>query len=201
VFGPHRRGAGLSADQGENLLRRLTEIARRDGPQARARVAIAQLEGPQLDDLTAAVAAVRSRPDADPARVYVIGNSFGGVLALLAAERGLPVVAVADFAGSAINWDGSPEFRERMERAAREAKLPVFLAQAENDFSTQPTRVLGGVMCSLGKVHRARVYPAFGITGGDGHSLGVDGVDRWDEDVLGFFRQPTPAPGCPAAAE
>ena len=114
VFGPHRRGAGLSAEQGENLLRVLTEIERRDGPEARARTAIEQLEGPQLEDIAAAVAVVRTRPDVDPSRVYLIGNSFGGVLVLLAAERGLPLAGVANFAGGAINWERSPQFRERM---------------------------------------------------------------------------------------
>ena len=197
VFGAHRRGAGLSAAQAENLLRRLTEIERRQGPEARARVAIEQLEGAQLDDIAAAVAAARDRPDVDADRVYLIGNSFGGVLVLLAAERGLPIAGAADFAGSAINWERSPQFRERMARAARNAKLPLFLAQAENDYSTQPTRVLAGVLCESGKVHRSRVYPPFGVTAGDGHSLGVDGVDRWADEVLGFLRDPTPAPGCP----
>lgn len=199
VFAPHRRGAGLSAGQGENLLRRLTEIERREGPEARARVAIEQLEGPQLDDIAAAIAAVRARADVDRERVYLIGNSFGGVLVLLAAERGLPIAGAADFAGSAINWERSPQFRERLSRAARHAKLPLFLAQAENDYSTEPTRVLGEVLCAAGKVHRARIYPPFGVTAGDGHSLGVDGVDRWAEEVLGFLRQPSAAPGCPEA--
>jgi carboxymethylenebutenolidase len=197
VFGPHRRGAGLSADQGENLLRRLTDVERREGPEARARVAIEQLEGPQLDDIAAAVAAVRARPDVDRERVFLIGNSFGGVLVLLGAERGLAVAGAADFAGSAINWERSPQFRERLQRAASNAKLPLFLAQAENDYSTQPTRVLGDVLCASGKVHRARIYPPFGVTAGDGHSLGVDGVDRWADEVLGFLRRPSPASGCP----
>lgn len=198
VFGPHRRGAGLSASQGETLLRRLTEIEQREGPEARARAAIAQLEGAHLDDVAAAVAAVRARADVDRDRVFLIGNSFGGVLVLLAAERGLPVAGAADFAGSAINWERSPLFRERMTRAARNAKLPLFLAQAENDYSTQPTRTLGEVLCAAGKVHRSKVFPPFGVTPGDGHSLGVDGVGRWADEVLGFLHEPTPAPGCPS---
>lgn len=198
VFGPHRRGAGLSADQADNLLRRLAETERREGPEARARLAIEQLEGPQLDDIAAAVAAARARPDVDPERIYLVGNSFGGVLVLLAAERGLPVAGAADFAGAAINWERSPRFRERMTRAARNARLPLFIAQAENDYSTQPTRVLAQALCESGKVHRTRVYPPFGVTAGDGHSLGVDGVDRWADEVLGFLRDPSAAPGCPS---
>lgn len=197
VFGPHRRGSGLSADQAENLLRRLTAIERRDGVEARSRVAIEELEGAQLDDIAAALAAVRARPDVDPRRVYLIGNSFGGVLVMLAAERGLEFAGAANFAGSAINWERSAQFRERLQRAARGARLPVFVAQASNDYSTQPTRVLGELLCAEGKVHRSRVYPSFGVTAADGHGLGVDGVDRWFDDVLGFLQRPTTAPECP----
>lgn len=198
VFAPHRRGSGLSSGQAENLLRRLTAIERRDGIDARSRAAIEALEGPQLDDIAAAAAAVRARPEVDPQRVYLVGNSFGGVLAMLAAERGLPFAGVANFAGSAINWDRSAAFRERLQQAARGAKLPLFVAQAANDYSTQPTRVLGELLCAQGKLHRARIYPSFGVTAGDGHGLGVDGVDRWFDDVFAFLRQPTPAPGCAA---
>lgn len=201
VFGPHRRGSGLSADQAENLLRRLTAIERRDGVEARSRVAIEELEGAQLDDIAAALAAVRAWRDVDPQRVYLIGNSFGGVLVMLAAERGLPFAGAANFAGSAINWERSAQFRERLQRAARGAKLPLFVAQASNDYSTQPTRVLGELLCAEGKVHRSRIYPSFGVTAGDGHGLGVDGVDRWFDDVLGFLQRPTPAPGCPLSRQ
>jgi dienelactone hydrolase len=196
VFAPHRRGSGLSADQAENLLRRLTAIEQRDGVDARSRVAIAELEGAQLDDIAAAATAVRRRPDVDPTRVYLIGNSFGGVLAMLAAERGLPFAGVADFAGAAINWERSALFRERMLKAARGAQIPVFVAQAANDYSTGPTVALGQALCLAGKVHRSRVYPAFGVTAGDGHGLGVDGVDRWFDDVFAFLSRPTPDSNC-----
>lgn len=196
VFGPHRRGAGLSADQADNLLRRLTAIEQREGVDARSRVAIAELEGPQLDDIAAAAAAARALPQVDPKRVYLIGNSFGGVLAMLAAERGLPFAGIANFAGAAINWERSALFRERMQQAARGAQVPLFVAQAANDYSTRPTVALGQALCAAGKVHRSRVYPAFGVTAGDGHGLGVDGVDRWFDDVFGFLSRPTPQPDC-----
>jgi carboxymethylenebutenolidase len=187
VVGPHRRGSGLSADQAPSLLRRLTEIGRREGVEARSRVAIAELEGAQLDDLAAAIAYGRSLAEVDGDRIFVIGNSFGGVLALLAAERGLGLRGVASFAGAALNWERSALFRERLTRAARNAKVPVFLAQAENDFSTAPTRELGTVLAAAGRPHQARVFPAFGLTPGEGHGLGVDGVGIWFDEVLGFL--------------
>jgi dienelactone hydrolase/ketosteroid isomerase-like protein len=196
VFGPHRRGSGLSADQAENLLRRLTAIEQRDGVDARSRVAIAELEGAQLDDIAAAATAARARPDVDPTRVYLIGNSFGGVLVMLAAERGLPFAGAVNFAGAAINWERSSLFRERMLKAAGGAQIPVFVAQAANDFSTAPTVALGQALCSAGKAHRSRVYPVFGVTAGDGHGLGVDGVDRWFDDVFAFLSRPTLPSDC-----
>ena len=186
VWCPHRRGAGLSQDQGENLLRKLTEIERRDGIEARSRVALEQLEGPHLEDIAAAVSFARGLPSVHTRRMFLMGNSFGGVLALLAAEREIGIAASVDFAGAALNWERSPQFRERLLRAARNARIPVFLGQAANDFSTGPTIELGKALAEAKKRHRAIVYPAFGLTRGEGHSLGVDGVAVWAGDVLPF---------------
>lgn len=187
VFGPHHRGSGLSAGAAPSLLRTLTEIERREGTAARSRAAIAALEGPQLNDMAAAIEFAKSLPYVDPDRVYMIGNSFGGVLVMLAAERGLGLCAAANFAGSALNWDRSEEFRTRLSEAARNARIPVFLAQAENDFSTAPTRALGEVLAAAGKPHRAVIFPPFGVTTREGHGLGIDGVDTWAGVVLPFF--------------
>lgn len=196
VIGVHRRGSGLSADQATNLLRELTEIQNRDGIDARSRTAIAELEGPQLDDIAAAINMAASNADIDPERVFLIGNSFGGVLAMFAAERGLGLKGAANFAGSAMNWERSELFRERMRAAARSAQIPVFLAQAKNDFSTLPTSELAQELARSGTEHRAKIFPSFGITPVEGHSFGIDGVDYWFEEVMSFLdlQADVPAP-------
>jgi dipeptidyl aminopeptidase/acylaminoacyl peptidase len=51
----------------------------------------------EVDDVVAAVRFVASRPDVDPARVYLGGHSTGGTLALLAAASGARVAAVYAF--------------------------------------------------------------------------------------------------------
>lgn len=191
VIGVHRRGSGLSADQAPNLLAQLTEIRRGEGDAARAQFAIAQLEGPQLDDLAAAIAMAASHPEIDRDRIFVIGNSFGGVLALLAAERGLGLKGVADFAGSAMNWERSALFRERMREAARNACIPVFLGQAANDFNTEPTSELAEEFAASNKPYRAKVFPAYGIGPVDGHGFGINGVDLWFEEVMAFLDPPS----------
>ncbi|HEX8912890.1 MAG TPA: prolyl oligopeptidase family serine peptidase [Humisphaera sp.] len=53
----------------------------------------------EVDDLLAAVAYGKTLPYVDPARVYLMGHSSGGTLALLAAEMGAPVRAVFSFGG------------------------------------------------------------------------------------------------------
>ncbi|MFL6548782.1 MAG: dienelactone hydrolase family protein [Povalibacter sp.] len=189
VWGPHRRGSGLSADAAPNLLRTLEEIESKQGMAARSRYALEQLEGPQLDDTAAAVVFAKTLPFVDPQRVFLMGNSFGGVLVMLGAERGIGVRAAADFAGSAMNWERSQLFRDRMLTAARNARIPVFLAQAANDFTTAPTTELDKAMTDAGKPHRAFVYPAFGITPLEGHGFGIDGVDLWSGDVLPYLEQ------------
>ena len=187
VFAPHRRGAGLSADQGPELYASLEAIGARDGPEARIRAAIAALEGPHLDDTAAAIDAARVLPGAERDRIYLIGNGFGGVLAMLAAERGFRLRAVANFAGAAGNWDRQPLMRERLLRAAANAHIPVYVAQAANDHSVEPTRVLGAALAAARKRHRARIWPAFGTTADDGHGFGIFGSRLWADEVLAFF--------------
>jgi hypothetical protein len=75
-------------------------------------------------------------------------------------------------------WSRSPPLRERMMAAARNAKVPVFFIQAENDADTSPTLVLSQAMTAAGKPARAHVFPPHGKTIQDGHGFCVDGDER-----------------------
>jgi dienelactone hydrolase len=177
VFFPHRRGQGRSheaapyigdvAEDGEALAKGLTE---------------------QSDDVIAAAAYVGSLPYVDNTRVATIGCSFGGIEALLAAEQGTGLVSAVDFAGASYMWSRSPPLRERMKAAARNAKVPVFFIQAENDNDTSPTLELSQEMKAVGKQARAHVFPPHGTTIQDGHGFCVDGDDpAWGPEVLDFL--------------
>ena len=187
VVGPHRRGAGLSADQGPELFATLESVGQRDGIDARARAAVAALEGPHLDDIRAAIVEARAIPGADSSRIYLIGNGFGGALAMLAAERGLGLRAVANFAGAAATWESHAPLRERLLRAASRATVPVYVAQAANDYSTQPTLRIGEALAAAGRPHRMRIWPAYGSTADHGHGFGIFAADQWAAEVLAFF--------------
>jgi carboxymethylenebutenolidase len=177
LFVPHRRGQGRSSDAGE-YIGRLSDPAR-----------IVEELVAQTDDVMAAVEYVDSLPYVDPTRVAVTGCSYGGIVTLLAAERGTGVEAAVDFAGGAMSWARSPELQARMKQAARAARAPVLFIQAENDFDTTPSRVLGDEMRSAGKAARVRIFPPNGSTRQEGHHLCYGAENpAWGDEVLSFLR-------------
>ncbi len=177
LFVPHRRGQGRSSDAGDPIGRAA------DGAQV-----VDELVA-QSDDVIAAVDYVRALPYVDKARVAVAGCSFGGIVSLLAAERGAGIEAAVDFAGGAMTWGRTPELQSRMKQAARAARAPVLFIQAENDFDTTPSRVLAEEMRSAGKPARLRIFPPNGTTHQEGHHLCYGSPDPpWGEEVLSFLK-------------
>ena len=115
-----------------------------------------------------------------------MGNSFGGIVALLSAER-LPVCAAVDAAGAAESWDEAPALRALMTGAAARARAPVLFMQAANDFNVEPSRALAGAMRKAGKPAQLRLYPPFGDSARDGHAFAYRGAHIWAPDVHAFL--------------
>jgi carboxymethylenebutenolidase len=159
-FVPHRRGQGRSANAAPYVMDVLRGEA---GPAARSAKLVEMMEV-HLQDQLAALAYLRSLPFVDPKRIAVMGCSFGGIQTLLAAESAPDIRAAVDFAGGAESWQGSPDLRARMTRAARSAKVPVFFIQAEGDYDLAPSRTLAKEMEKAGKEAMIHIYPAVGRT-------------------------------------
>lgn len=68
-------------------------------------------------DVSSAIAWARALPYVDPARVSVAGCSFGGIHALLAAEKRQGLHAAVDFAGASMSWSSSPVLQRRLTTA------------------------------------------------------------------------------------
>lgn len=176
---PHRRGHGQSPGK---------YIA--DGASDAQMIA---LNDEHNADVLAAIAWVKTQAHIDPARVVVSGCSFGGIQTMITAAKNAGIRAAVPFAPGAIMWGRTPELRERLTRAAREAKVPEFLVQAENDYDVSPSKVAGAELEKVGhgrnKVH---VYPPYGTTAQDGHGgFCTRGFDIWGSDVLEFLDRAT----------
>lgn len=76
-----------------------------------------------------------------------------------------------------------------MTRAVRNARAPIFFFQAENDYDLSPSRTLSEVMKDAGKESELKIYPPYGNSPEDGHSLAYSGSSVWAVDVFRFLEQ------------
>jgi carboxymethylenebutenolidase len=182
VLYPYRRGAGKS--EGTWWRDRVDKLPEAD----REKGAIAALVE-ENEDVVTAIAWLRAQPFVDGKNVSVAGCSFGGIEALLTAEKPLRLQAVIDFAGGSMSWTGNPLLRERLLQAALHAQAPVFFVQAENDFNTAPSTILAEAMRQQQLPHRLRIFPPHGSTPREGHAHFCNhGSGEWGPDVVDFLR-------------
>ncbi len=151
---------------------------------ARATATLHALETDQLSDHLAAFEWLRRQSFVLPGKIATMGNSFGGIITVLAAER-IPYCAAVDVAGGAQTW--SPELSKRLARSVRQSQSPIFFFQAENDYNLAPTEVLGREMREAGKPSVVKLYRAFGTSAAEGHGFAWRGSDIWEADVFRFL--------------
>jgi len=182
-----RRGVGPSSDLDKNAVDLLDEASARGGLEARNALQLQLLEGRELEDAAAGLAALRGRHDVDRANVSLVGHSFGGSLTLLLAEREPNVRAIVLFSTAGYSWDRSPELRARLLATLPHITAPVLLMHAANDYSITPGQALDARLAELGKSHRLKIYPPIGTTADEGHDLPLRPA-IWESDVFAFLR-------------
>lgn len=187
-FGPYRRGQGLSASAGPYIGDEIAAAKKNGGITAGAATMVRLLQTDHLDDQLAALAWLRAQSFVNPDRIAVAGNSFGGIEAVLGAERA-PYCAAVDSSGAAQSWAEAPEVQALMTRAVRNSRAPIFFFQAENDYDLSPSRALSAAMKDAGKEFEIKIYPPFGKSAQDGHSFGYFGGSVWGVDVFRFLEQ------------
>jgi len=190
-FIPHRRGQGQSSAAGPYIVDEQPSGLAIVATGASAGQKISALHEAANHDVEAALAWLTSRPDIDPTRIVMSGVSFGGIQTLLAAEKGLGIRAFAAFAPGAMSWRWVTGLDARLAAAVQNAKAPVLIVQAQNDFNLGPSHALGPVLEKAGK-GRAVVFPPFGTTEQEGHGAFAcrkEGVAVWGETVVEFFKR------------
>ena len=143
-------------------------------------------------DVVAALSWLKARPFVDGLRIVMSGVSYGGIETILTAEKGLGLRAFIPFAPGAMSWEANPSLGARLVTAVKNAKAPIFLIQAHNDFSLKPSLVLGEALRAKGLPSHNTVYPSFGATRLEGHgrfSCSSEGIGVWGPDVIEFLEQ------------
>lgn len=182
-----RRGQGPSADQAPFMRDVLQGEEATRGIEARQHLQYILMTTEQLDDVLAALSLLKSMPGIDPRRIAIVGHSFGGQLALVAAERDTTFCAVVTFGAAALSWGHSPEVRARLIEAVAKTAAPIMLIHAANDYSTTPGHALGDELDRLHASHVLKIYPAVGRTPNDGHNMVYGATDLWEADVFDFL--------------
>ena len=185
---PFRRGHGTSASQAPFMQDMLRREEQTKGKEARQHLQFVLLTTEQLDDVMAALAFLKTVPGIDSHRIAIAGNSFGGQLTLLAAERDKTVGAAVTFAAAAGSWERSPELRERLISAIHITNAAIMLTHAENDFGTTAGSALGAELNRLHKPYLLKIYPPVGLTQ-DGHNNLYENIPAWESDVFEFLDQ------------
>ncbi|MBI3210394.1 MAG: dienelactone hydrolase family protein [Candidatus Solibacter usitatus] len=190
-FLPHRHGHGRS--EGEYIVDLNNKLLKSAAREQDAWPAMVKLHDVYNTDVEASVAWIKKQPFTDTKRIFMSGCSYGGIQTILSAEKGMGVRAFVPFAPAAMSWRMT-DLRERMLKAVNNAKAPVFLLQAKNDFSIGPSETLGPALRKKSPLNRSQVYPSFGPE--DDHRLGHAGfacwnigTEIWGKDVLAFLSQ------------
>ena len=187
-FVPHRRGQGRSP--GYYIQDQVAQA----GPGERARRMV-ELQQAEVEDVIAALRFLKSQPFVNPAQIAISGCSYGGIQTLLAGERDLGIRALVPFAPGAMSWEQNQLLQDRLIQAVDQAKAPVFLIQAENDYSLSPSYALSKEANKKHKDFQSKIYPAFGQTHQDGHwGFCSSATDVWGADVLAFLEAQMKAP-------
>ena len=182
-FVPHRRGQGRSPGP---YIQDLVQEA----PGNRRAERMVELQEGEVADVVAALEYLRSLPTVNREQVAVSGCSYGGIQTLLVGEKDLGVMALVPFAPAAMSWELNVPIRDRLARAVVNAKAPVFLLQAENDFDLGPSHMLSREAAKKNKDFQSKIYPAFGKGSHDGHwAFCTTGSEVWGTDVLAFLEK------------
>jgi len=87
-----------------------------------------------------------------------------------------------------MSWERNTALQDRLIRAIDLAKVPVFLIQAENDYSVGPSHALTKEADKKKKDFQSKIYPAFGKSHQDGHwGFCSTATEVWGADVLAFL--------------
>jgi len=186
-FAPIRHGHGNT--DGPYIVDLQKAIAEKETDAAVSRREQVKLHDVYNEDVVVALAWLKEQPFVDSKRIIVSGVSYGGIQTLVTAQKGLGVRGFIAFAPGAMSY-ANVALRERMQEAVRNAKAPLLLLQAQNDYSIGPSELLAPLLKAKGPPSHSTVYPPFGKTEQHGHGAFATwslGTQLWGAEGLEFI--------------
>jgi polyhydroxybutyrate depolymerase len=188
LFAPLRAGHG--PNKGSWIVDEQKMIREQRSPTGFAK--LAALHEQANEDVIAAYNWVARQPYVDAKRIVVAGGSYGGIQALLAAERDkadvLGIKCVIAMGPGAESW-GNPHWGQRLVTAVNNSRAPIFLMQAHNDYNLGPSELLGPRVDAKGGANRHKLFPDHGDPNdhAQGHAAFFSDSGAWGDDVLAFL--------------
>jgi len=155
-----------------------------------------KLHEKENDDVIAAINWIKQQAFTDTKKIVVAGGSYGGIQTLLTAERDAAnptgVICFIAMSPAAMSW--SDRWAERLSLAVKNSKRPVYLMQAENDYNTGPSEILGPLVDDKGFPSSHKLFPPHLINGrdpadhGQGHGGFFNDPAAYQSEVLQFLK-------------
>lgn len=177
-------------------------------PQATAATQRIALHERANEDVVNAYKWLIAQPFVDKTQVVVGGGSYGGIQTLLTAEadalQNLGVKCFVAMSPAAESW--APLWARRLTRAVLQARAPIYILQAHNDYNLGPTTVLGPLVTAKGGANRCALFPDHVGSGpaetDDPHAQGHGGFFAdpadWGATVMAFVKACGISTGNPA---
>ena len=124
----------------------------------------------------------------DEKRIFVIGDAAGAVTSMFLEDSGPKVSAMALISPATLVLRDDPSMAKRLKQVVHDVKAPVFLMQAENEFSLLPLEAFGSELKKKGGLNRIKLFPGYGGAPTDAQKFGSEGYPVWQKDVLAFFQ-------------
>ncbi len=138
-------------------------------------------------DIVAGIDWLKAQSFVDEGRIVLCGHSAGAIQSLLVAEKESGIRGTICFSVASVSWKGSAPLKDVLKKAVKGAETPILLLQPQNDYSIEPSRVLGEIIKPKGPPNSVKVFPPYGATQSDAMLFGINGANIWGQDVLKFL--------------
>jgi carboxymethylenebutenolidase len=193
VFAPHREGHGLNVGKrGQRSIKErsgdVMTLVATDSQKDWLKRRLHEYYNWQVQQ---AVYYARDLGDSDASRIYLLGNSFGGIQTLLAAEAVPSCVRAAIALAPGVSAGGNEPLKDRLVIAVQNTPRPIFLAQACGDSTHLAWNLLGPEVEEKPNPSQAHLYGLCSTSEQAAHSgFGTDGQDIgwWTGDAWTFLQ-------------